>query len=89
VISNQLICTITDDGIGINQSKANKENSVKAHQSMALEITKKRLEMMETSSMQKANVTIEEIVNIHNQVIGTKVVITLPVQYLSETPIKI
>ncbi len=89
VISNQLICTITDDGIGINQSKVNKENSVKAHQSMALEITKKRLEMMETSSMQKANVTIEEIVNIDNQVIGTKVVITLPVQYLSETPIKI
>ena len=89
VISNQLICTITDDGIGINQSKANKENSVKAHQSMALEITKKRLEMMETSSMQKANVTIEEILNIDDQVIGTKVVITLPVQYLSEIPIKI
>ena len=89
VIQNQLICTITDDGIGINQSKANKENSVKAHQSMALEITKKRLEMMETTSMQKANVTIEEIVNIDNQVIGTKVVITLPVQYLSETATKI
>jgi len=89
VIQNQLICTITDDGIGINQSKANKENSVKAHQSMALEITKKRLEMMETTSMQKANVTIEEIVNIDNHVIGTKVVITLPVQYLSETPTKI
>ncbi|MBL0012685.1 MAG: tetratricopeptide repeat protein [Flavobacterium sp.] len=89
VIQNQLICTITDDGIGINQSKANKENSVKAHQSMALEITKKRLEMMETTSMQKANVTIEEIINIDNQVIGTKVIITLPVQYLSETATKI
>ncbi len=85
VISNQLICTITDNGIGINQSKANKENSVKAHQSMALEITKKRLEMMETTSMQKANVTIDEILNFYNQVIGTKVVLTLPIQYLSES----
>ena len=56
---------------------------------MALEITKKRLEMMETSSLQKANVAIEEMVNIDNQVIGTKVVITLPVQYISETATKI
>lgn len=41
VEDNQLICTITDDGIGISKSKQIKENSVKAHKSMALEITKK------------------------------------------------
>lgn len=85
VISNQLICTITDDGIGLTKSKSMKENSVTAHQSMALEITKKRLEMMETSALQKASVTIEEIQNIHNEIIGTKVVITLPIQYTADT----
>jgi LytS/YehU family sensor histidine kinase len=89
VISNQLICTITDDGIGLTKSKSMKENSVTAHQSMALEITKKRLEMMETSTLQKANVTIEEIQNIHNQIIGTKVVITLPIQYTSDTKTRV
>jgi tetratricopeptide (TPR) repeat protein len=85
VISNQLICTITDDGIGLSKSKAIKENSVKAHQSMALEITKKRLEMMENSTQQKAHVTMEEVYNIDNQIIGTKVIITLPIQYTLDT----
>jgi len=81
VVSNQLICTITDDGIGFSRSKAMKENSVKAHQSMALEITKKRLEMMENSTQQKAYVAMEEVQNIDNQIIGTKIIITLPIQY--------
>jgi tetratricopeptide (TPR) repeat protein len=85
VINEQLICTITDDGIGITKSKAMKENSVKAHQSMALEITKKRLEMMESSMQQKAHVTMEEVQNIDNQIIGTKIVITLPIQYTLDT----
>ena len=89
VISNQLICTITDDGIGLTQSKSMKENSVKAHQSMALDITKKRLEMMETSRLQKANVSIEEIQNRNNEIIGTKVVITLPIQYTSDTKTRV
>jgi len=85
VINNQLICTITDDGIGFTKSQAIKENSVKAHQSMALEITKKRLEMMESSTQQKAHVTMEEVYNIDNHIIGTKIVITLPIQYTLET----
>ncbi len=85
VISGQLVCTITDDGIGLSKSRAMKQNSVKAHQSMALEITKKRLEMMETSTQQKANVTMAEVHNIDNQIIGTKIIITLPIQYTLDT----
>jgi len=89
VISHQLICTITDDGVGISKSMAMKEHSVKAHQSMALEITKKRLEMMEATTQQKAQVTIEEMKNIHQESIGTKVVITLPIQYTSDTKTRV
>lgn len=85
VINNQLICTISDDGIGISNSRAMKENSVKAHQSMALEITKKRLEMMETATSQKAHVTIKELLDEDNKTTGTQVIITLPVQYTSDT----
>lgn len=35
LIKEKIICTITDDGIGFNQSQLLKEKSVKAHQSMA------------------------------------------------------
>lgn len=85
---NKLVCTITDDGIGIQTSKAMKEHSVKAHQSMALEITKKRLEMMEATTAQSASVTIEEMQS-DGHAIGTKVVISLPIQYTSDTKIRI
>ncbi len=54
ITEKNLICTIIDDGIGLTKSKQLKENSVKAHQSMALEITKKRLEMMENGFNKKS-----------------------------------
>ncbi|NHM06255.1 tetratricopeptide repeat protein [Flavobacterium sp. CYK-4] len=86
LIDNQLICTVTDDGIGISKSMQMKENSVKAHQSMAMEITKKRLEIIESKTQQKADVRLEEIRNEKNAIAGTRIVISLPVQYLDIKP---
>ena len=80
--NESLICTINDNGIGFDQSKALKESLISAHKSMALDITKKRLEMIETTTTQKATVAIVEIKNDKNEVLGTKVVLNLPVQYL-------
>lgn len=76
-----LICIITDNGIGFYKSQELKENSVTVHKSMALDITKKRLDMMESTTSQKAHLSIEELLN-GNEIIGTKVVIHLPLQYL-------
>ncbi|MBC7640847.1 MAG: tetratricopeptide repeat protein [Flavobacterium sp.] len=81
ITDKNLICTIIDDGIGLTKSKQLKENSVKAHQSMALEITKKRLEMMENGSNNKSELKIDEIIK-NNEVVGTKVVLNLPIQYI-------
>jgi len=81
VVNEQLVCTITDDGIGFHASKTLKENSVKAHQSMALEITRKRLEIIEATTAKKANVSITEIIE-NNEVEGTKVTLLLPLQYV-------
>jgi LytS/YehU family sensor histidine kinase len=80
VEQEQLVCIITDDGIGLSKSMAIKENSVKAHESMALEITKKRLEMIESTTHQKARVLIEEA---SAQPSGTQVTLYLPIQYLT------
>jgi tetratricopeptide (TPR) repeat protein len=81
VRNDQLICTITDDGIGLSKSKILKENSVTAHQSMALEITKKRLKIMESITSKSAKIEITELNS--NQKTGTKVTLFLPVQYIS------
>lgn len=72
---DQLICIIKDNGIGISKSKQIKEHSVQAHKSMALEITKKRLEIMEATISKSAQIEI-----IENN--GTIVTLRLPIQYI-------
>ena len=81
VQNDQLVCTIWDNGIGITKSAAIKENSMKAHKSMALEITKKRLEIMEATIFKSAQIEIKELEE-NNEVTGTKVTLRLPKQYI-------
>jgi tetratricopeptide (TPR) repeat protein len=81
VQNGQLICTITDNGIGLTESKILKENSVTAHKSMALEITKKRLEIMESTTSKNAQIDIVELED-NNQKNGTRVTLRLPIQYI-------
>jgi tetratricopeptide (TPR) repeat protein len=81
VQNSQLICTITDDGIGLAKSKHLKENSVTAHKSMALEITKKRLEIMEATTSKSAQINIKELLT-NNEISGTCVTMQLPIQYI-------
>lgn len=81
VENGQLICSITDNGIGISKSKQMKENSMQAHKSMALEITQKRLEIMEATISKSAQIDIEELQN-NNEITGTRVTLRLPVQYI-------
>ncbi|RZJ73686.1 tetratricopeptide repeat protein [Flavobacterium sp.] len=80
VSENQLIVTISDDGIGISQSKILKENSVTAHKSMALEITRKRLEIMESTTAKSAQIEIVDLCGIGQN--GTNVILKLPIQYV-------
>jgi len=78
-----LVCVILDDGVGINTSVKNKENSVLAHKSMALDIIKKRLEMISESTDQNASIQTEELKK-NNKVSGTKVTLWLPLRYVND-----
>jgi tetratricopeptide (TPR) repeat protein len=84
IAGNALVCTIADNGIGFNKSQALKENLVSVHKSMALDITRKRLEMMEAFTSKTAQVDIREVTGETGEVTGTKVVLNLPIQYISK-----
>lgn len=77
-----MVCTITDNGIGFDKSKELKELSVSIHKSMALDITRKRLEMMEAVTHKTSQVEINEITDTAGAITGTKVVLRLPIQYI-------
>ncbi|MAZ73661.1 MAG: hypothetical protein CMC70_11010 [Flavobacteriaceae bacterium] len=82
VTNASLHCTIIDNGVGIHQSRKNKENLVLAHKSMALDIIKKRLEMISEATGKQASIEIEEMTK-GNEITGTKIKLQLPLQYTS------
>lgn len=82
IVEDSLFCEISDDGIGINESKKLKKSQVRMHKSMALDITSKRLEILADSTSKNAGVQIEEI-NQNGEIKGTKVEVVLPLQYLA------
>lgn len=78
----QLICAIEDNGVGINTSRELKKNSVSAHRSMALEISKKRLEMLEELENKKTDLKIEELKDKNGETIGTQITLELPLNFI-------
>lgn len=86
VLENEkLVCTITDDGIGFSRSKLLKENSVTVHKSMALEITRKRLEVIQAFTAKTSQVEIKEVLNGRGEPAGTRIILNLPIQYATNT----
>lgn len=83
LVNNKLVCTVTDDGIGFSKSKEMKEKSVTVHKSMALEITRKRLEVIQAFTSKTSQVEITELHNAAGEPAGTKIVLNLPIQYAS------
>lgn len=79
-----LRCTVTDNGIGFEKSKASKLGLVNVHKSMALDIIRKRLEMM-PAGKDAARIDIEELKNENGEAAGTKVTLQLPLQYIKTT----
>ncbi|MPS74300.1 MAG: tetratricopeptide repeat protein [Chryseobacterium sp.] len=80
-IDENLICTITDNGVGIERSKMGKTNFVNAHKSMAMEISQKRLETLEQLENKKIELDITELNN-NEIVLGTQVLIKLPLEFI-------
>ena len=67
-----LHCTVKDNGIGIEESKSRKTNA--NHQSMALEVTKERIESLSGKDAFK----IEQLEGKDSEILGTKVSFKIP-----------
>ncbi len=80
--NEELKLQIEDNGIGVDTSIRRKANQRKDHTSKGTQITRGRIELMK--KMSKKKITIEgpdEIKDEHNVTSGTKVEITLPINY--------
>ena len=70
----QLICTVEDDGVG----RAASAKTSSTHQSKALDITQKRLDMLAQQEGGEAHLTIDDLHHPDGTPAGTRVMVTLP-----------
>ena len=79
---DNLICTITDNGIGREASAAQKERSVQTkHRSMGMEITQNRLRNIWKKYDEQHEIEIEDPVDGEGKGTGTSVKLILPLEF--------
>lgn len=73
-----LTCFIEDNGIG---RKAAQKNSTTSHESKAISITKRRLQLLTTENnlVVQPSLTFQDLLDKNQQAIGTKVILELPI----------
>jgi len=79
-IENELlICEIIDNGVGRKRARELEASKKKGHQSVALEVTEKRLEALKIKGTYKA-FEIKDMLDDKSEVVGTKVILKLPLE---------
>ncbi len=69
---------VIDNGIGLTASRQQKEEAEQKHESLAISICTKRLEILRKKKGGKITFTLEEIKNADGSVAGTKVAFNIP-----------
>jgi ligand-binding sensor domain-containing protein len=75
-----LICEVTDNGIGRKKAAEIKAKYNVGHKSTAMSVTQKRLEQLQSMSGEPAGFEIKDLTNGEGLVMGTKVIIKIPVE---------
>jgi tetratricopeptide (TPR) repeat protein len=79
--NNLLHITIEDNGIGRAEAGLIKKSKAQSHQSVAMQLTKERLEKMNGNSLTGDAIIINDLYDESGQPAGTRVEINVPVEY--------
>lgn len=82
--AKNLVIHITDDGIGRARAKKLKSKTARSRESMGMEITGNRLEIIEKIYTIKCSAEIRDLKNQNGEAAGTQVILTLPIIYKDE-----
>ena len=78
-----LVCTVEDNGIGRKKAQELKQNLTNTHQSMGTRVTEERLAALNKELATEVSVKYEDLMDKNGNSLGTKLVILLPLQYIS------
>ncbi|MEM9025129.1 MAG: histidine kinase, partial [Bacteroidota bacterium] len=71
-------CTITDNGVGRKRAEELKKKKLLTHRSVGISNTRERLEILNLERPDKTEVKTQDLVDAHNEVIGTSVELVIP-----------
>jgi len=75
--NEEVVVEVRDNGIGINKASQG-ETKKKDHKSMAMQITRERLEFLNRSKKQKLSFAVSDISETDKQTSGTRVIFSIP-----------
>ncbi len=78
--NNYLICSVKDNGVGRAASAKIKTQQHIEYQSKGMQLTAKRIELLNTEVTHKASVTIIDLMDDNNIAIGTEVILKIPLE---------
>ena len=78
---DMLYCKITDDGVGRKKAFELKSKSASTHKAMGMQITAKRIAMLQHEKQQVTQITINDLVLPGGKPGGTEVILHIPVCY--------
>ena len=70
-------CVIEDNGVGRNASEASKSADRPGHNSLALDITRERIEILNKTKKTKIHLMIEDLHSDNNTASGTRVILLM------------
>ncbi|MBW8685186.1 tetratricopeptide repeat-containing sensor histidine kinase [Chitinophaga rhizophila] len=78
-----LTCTVTDNGIGRKKAIEIKEKKGQTHRSMGMKVTEGRIDLIrKINNTKEAEVTITDLEDETGKALGTRVTLTLPVEFI-------
>ncbi len=75
-------CEVVDNGIGITESKRRKQNTNSFHNSLAMTITKERMEIMNAHDIEKIRIVTDELTMEKNGKTGTVVKLLFAIDHI-------
>lgn len=75
-----LVCTVTDNGIGRKQSRQYKGSRIVEYQSRGMSLTEERIKLINAFHTKNINIVIEDLEDSLQQPAGTKVTISFPIE---------
>ncbi len=77
-VNGQIVCTITDDGVGRDEAKRIRESNARMHKSRGYQITQQRIELLNAMYRDKFSIEVTDLFNELKQPMGTQVRIAIP-----------